>query len=174
VTAFRRLPVALLLLSLAGCGGAAANADWVREPEGGGSLGSEEPLALEHDASMTSDSAPTGGPQRLAHTVTLGAVVAAPSDPAAPAAPAPSSITINLINYGGGQSPYYGYGYGYLPYYGSGRPGGGSPPSGFPPHPSQGGGPAPMQPGQSWPAAPSYGPAFPYHTGPASPWETKH
>lgn len=168
MVAIPRFRVVVLLLSLTGCGGAASNADWVREPEGGGSLGSDTTLAVENDSGLTSDSAPASGPQRLAHTVTLGSVVATPPDPAAPAAPAPTAITINVINYGGyGQQPAYGYGY--LPYYGTGgsRPGAGSP------TPPSRGGSTPIQPGQSWPAAPSYGPAFPYHTGPASPWETK-
>jgi hypothetical protein len=29
---------------------------------------------------------------------------------------------------------------------------------------------APLQPGQDFPSPPSYGPAFPYRSGPASPW----
>src|SRR5258706_443198 len=27
-----------------------------------------------------------------------------------------------------------------------------------------------MRPGLDWPSVPNYGPAFPYHMGPASPW----
>jgi hypothetical protein len=30
--------------------------------------------------------------------------------------------------------------------------------------------PAALRPGLDWPAVPNYGPAFPYRTGPASPW----
>jgi hypothetical protein len=177
VFALRSLAAGCVLVSLTGCGGAAANSEWVREPEGGGSLGGGESLASEHDAASdtTSDSAPQGGPQRLDHTVTLGSVIAPPPDPAAPGAPAaPSSIVINVNNYGGGygSAPYYGYGY--APYYAGGSRGGG----GAPPHASQlpsggGGRSSSMTPGQSWPAAPSYGPSFPYHLSPASPWETK-
>jgi hypothetical protein len=162
------------LAALGGCGGAAANGEWIREAEGG-NLGSA-PLAYEQDATVStpSDSAPKGGPQRLDHTVTLGSIYEAPPDPAAPAAQAPTSITINVNNYGGGYGPTPYYGYGYAPIVGGGfRPGGGG---GFPPSggsPSHGGGSSTITPGQSWPAAPSYGPAFPYHLSPASPWETK-
>ena len=171
--AFRSLAVAFALVSLAGCGGAAANSEWVREPEGGGSLAGGESLGLEHDATVdtTSDSAPKSGPQRLDHTVTLGSVVATSPDPAAPGAPAPSSIVINVNNYGGGYGSTPSYGYGYAPYFAGSRPGGGAPPhaSTLPSGGSSGG----TQPGQSWPAAPNYGPSFPYHLSPASPWETK-
>src|SRR3954463_3687623 len=126
----RSLAALFALASLAGCGGAAANSDWVREPEGSGSLAGGEALALEHDAAVgtTSDSAPKGGPQRLDHTVTLGSVLATSPDAATPGAPAPSSVVINVNNYGGGygSSPYYGYGY--APYFAGSRPSGGAPP----------------------------------------------
>ena len=173
VSGFRSLTVAFALLSLSGCG-AAANSEWVREPEGGGSLGGGESLAAEHDASVdtTSDSAPKTGPQRLDHTVTLGSVVATYPEPAAPGAAGPS-VVVNVNNYTGGygSTPYYG-GYGYAPYFAGSRPGGG----GAPPHASHqpsGGGSSGMIPGQSWPSAPSYGPSFPYQLSPASPWQTK-
>jgi hypothetical protein len=168
----RSYALLVAVLSLTGCGGAASNGEWVREPEGGGSLG-DAPISLERDPSLDtqSDAAPKNGPKRLDHTVTLGSVFEAPPDPAAPGAPAPASITINVNNYSGGYgTPYYGYGY--AAYAGSGfRPS--APGGGFPSHPSQGSGSSTVQPGQSWPAAPSYGPAFPYHTSPASPWETR-
>jgi len=173
VFAVRSLAALLTLASLAGCGGAAANSEWVREPEGGGSLAGGEALGLERDRAVdtTSDSAPKSGPQRLDHTVTLGSIVATSPDPAPPGAPAPASVVVTVNNYGGGygSAPYYGYGY--APYFAGSRPGGGAPP-----HAStlpSGGGSGGVQPGQSWPAAPSYGPSFPYHLSPASPWETK-
>jgi hypothetical protein len=173
VLALRSFAVAWTLVALTGCGGAAANSEWVREPEGGGSLAGGESLTLEHDGtvSTTSDSAPTSGPQRLDHTVTLGSVIATPPDPAAPGAPPPASVVVNVNNYGGGYGSGAYYGYGYAPYFAGSRPSGGAPP-----HAStlpSGGGSGSMQPGQSWPAAPSYGPSFPYHLSPASPWETK-
>lgn len=169
-----RLTPLLAFVALTACGGAATNAEWVQEPEGGGSIG-QQPVALDHDAvaETTSDYAPKNGPQRLDHTVTLGSVFVAPPDPSSPSGPPPASVTINLNNYNGGGygTPYYG-GYGYVPYYAGGgfRPGGGFPSGG---NPSHGGGSSTIQPGQSWPSVPSYGPAFPYHTGPASPWETR-
>jgi hypothetical protein len=177
--ALRSLAAGFALASLAGCGGAAANSDWVREPEGG-RLGGGEALGLGSDAAAdtTSDSAPKSGPQRLDHTVTLGSVVATSPAPATPdAAASSSSVVINLNNYGGGygSTPYYGGGYGapysgYAPYFAGSRWGGGAAHAGTAPGRSGSGS---TQPGQSWPAAPSYGPSFPYQLSPASPWETK-
>jgi hypothetical protein len=169
------LVLTLAVMSATACGGAANNAAWVREPEGGGALG-EEPAAFDHESSLadaTSDSAPQGGPQRLNHTVTLGQVMVAPPDPAAPGgAQGPGSLTINVINYTN-SAPYgyggYGYGYAGVPFVG--RFAGGSPSS--PVVTPHGGGASIVQPGQSWPAPASHGPSFPYSTSPASPWETR-
>ncbi len=168
------LVVASALTSLAACSGAASEA-WVRQPEGGGSIGDEQ-ASLEHDAmapELASDSAPQAGPRRLDHTVTLGELYLAPPEPGAQAAVAQGqpSITVNVNNY---VTPAPGYGYGYAGY---GAPlvsrGGGPGPSNSP-FTTRGGGGGGVQPGQSFPAPPSFGPQFPYHLSPASPWETRH
>jgi hypothetical protein len=169
--------VALTLV--AGCGGAASNADWLREPESGAVIGNA-PAALAHEStssSVVSDSSyavselePTAARPRLDRTVTLGEIIAMPPG-TAPATQNGSSTTV-IVNVNNtmqpAYAPYYGgYGYGY----GALARGsaGGSRPS---PAPHQGG--SPVIPGQSWPAPPSYGPSFPYSTSPASPWEHKH
>jgi len=168
------LAVAVALTSLAACGGA-ANEAWVRQPEGGGSIGDEQ-VALEHDAmapALPSDAAPQAGPRRLDHTVTLGQIYVASPEPGAqgPGAQGQPSITVNVNNY---MTPGPGYGYaGYgVPVVsrGGGVSGGAGPSSNFT---TRGGSSAGIQPGQSFPAPPSFGPQFPYHLSPASPWETK-
>ena len=167
------LVLASALGLLAGCGGA-ANEGWVREPEGGGSLGDEQ-VALEHDAAppeLTSDSAPQAGPRRLDHTVTLGEVYVTPPAPGAPGPASPgSSVTVTVNNYVT-SGPGYGYGgYGVVPFVSRGGFSGGAASS--PAFMPRGGG-GTVQPGQSFPAPPSYGPAFPYQLSPASPWEARH
>ena len=112
--------VAAGTLSLALLGGFAATASrirrWVSQPEGGASP--PDAVALAHDDAATptqSESAPTSGPQRLDHTVTLGSVMVADAAPA-PAAPGsgPTSVVIvNVNGYGGPAYAPYGYGYGY-------------------------------------------------------------
>ncbi|HTQ06414.1 MAG TPA: hypothetical protein VMI54_21290 [Polyangiaceae bacterium] len=178
----RRPAVALVLTvaltSLAACGGA-ANQEWVREPEGGGSIGDEQ-VALEHDAmppALTSDAAPQTGPHRLDHTVTLGEIYMAPPDPGAPGAGSQGqpSITVNVNNYMGSGAG-YGYGYGYggygVPIVSRGALTGSAVPS--TPVFTTRSGSSTVQPGQSFPAPRSFGPQFPYHLSPASPWETRH
>jgi hypothetical protein len=167
--------VATALTSLAACGGAASEA-WVRQPEGGGSIGDEQ-VALEHDATapeLASESAPQAGPRRLDHTVTLGQIYVSPPGPGAqgPVAAGPPSVTVNVNNYVA-PAPGYGYGYGYAGYAAPvvSRSGGVGPSSSS--FTTRGGGAATVQPGQSFPAPPSFGPQFPYHLSPASPWETK-
>lgn len=160
-------------LALTGCGAAVSNEAWLREPEPG-TLTAAESLSVEHDASLAvatpgtvSDAAPRTGPQRLDRTITLGAVEATPPStvPSAPGA-APTTVVVNVNNYGApAYAPYGGY-YGAFPVARSER--GAHSPS----HAVQST-PAPVIPGQNWPAAPSYGPSFPYSTSPASPWETK-
>ncbi len=170
------LVLAVALTSLSACGGA-ANEAWVREPEGGGSIGDEQ-VALEHDAvppALTSDAVPQAGPHRLDHTVTLGEVYMTPPEPGAQGSGAQGqqSITVNVNNYVG-PGPGYGYGYGGygVPIVSRGGLTGSSVPStsGFT---TRGGG-GTVQPGQSFPAPRSFGPQFPYHLSPASPWETRH
>ena len=164
------------LVLVAGCGGAASNADWLREPESGAVVG-DAPAALAHESSAStavSDSTyalselePTAGHQRLDHTVTLGEVIAMPPGAAAANQSGGTTVIVNVNNsMQPAYAPYSGYGYGYGSLaWGSG---GGRPA----PAPHQGGS-SPVIPGQSWPAAPSYGPSFPYSTSPASPWEHK-
>lgn len=162
----------------AGCGGAASNAEWLREPESGAVVG-DAPAALAHESSSSaivndssyavSELEPAPGHQRLDHTVTLGEVFAMPPSGAATNQGGGSTTVIVNVNntMQPGYTPYYG-GYGYSAL--ARGSGGGSRPA---PAPHQGGS-APIIPGQSWPAAPSYGPSFPYSTSPASPWEHKH
>jgi len=173
-----RTALGFVALTLVGCGGAASNADWLREPESGAVIG-DAPAALAHESASStvvsdasyamSELEPTAGRQRLDHTVTLGEIIAMPPG-AAPATQNGGSTTV-IVNVNNtmqpGYAPYYGgYGYGTLARgnVGSGRPS---------PAPHTGGS-APVIPGQSWPAPPSYGPSFPYSTSPASPWEHKH
>jgi hypothetical protein len=169
----RKAPFMLVAsLALAACGGA-ANEAWVRAPEGGGEIGDEQ-ASLEHDAlapELASDSAPRTGPRRLDHTVTLGEVYLAPPAPGAQgaAAQAQPAVTVNVNNY---VTPAPAYGYGYVGYGGpvvSRGSGAAAPSSSFTAR-----GSGNVQPGQSFPAPPSFGPEFPYHLSPASPWETKH
>lgn len=157
------------LAPLAGCGGAASNADWVRTAESG-AVAADPPVAFTHETSAsfgTSELEPTVGRQRLARTVTLGEVIAS-TPSTAPAGQGGSSTTV-VVNVNNAAQPAYG------PYYGGygaltwGERGTGSRPS---PAPHQSGS-SPVIPGQSWPAPPSYGPSFPYSTSPASSWETK-
>jgi hypothetical protein len=166
------------LVLLAGCGGAASNADWLREPESGAVVG-DAPATLAHEATSTplandstyavSELEPTAGRQRLDHTVTLGEVIATQPGAASANQSGGTTVIVNVNNtMQPGYAPYYGgYGYGYGAL---ARGGGGSRPSPTP----QGGGASPVIPGQSWPAPPSYGPSFPYSTSPASAWEHKH
>lgn len=171
VTARVALGLGALLALVAGCGGAAANADWVRTPEPGAVAG-DAPATFEHEASSSpelSELEPPTGPRRLDHTITLGEVFAVPPSGApAPQSGGSTTVVVNVNNsMQPAYAPYYGaYGYGGLAWGGSGS---GSRPSPTP----HSAGSSPVIPGQSWPAPASYGPSFPYSTSPASPWETK-
>jgi hypothetical protein len=126
----------------------------VREPQADG-----EQHALDARVShYRSDAAPKTGPQRLARTITLGSVVdtsRAPT-PAAPLpGPAPATLQPNTH-----VQPSYGYSE--IPVFAPA-------PSAPPPRES---GSSSVQPGQDFPAPPSHGPAFPFQSSPASPWET--
>jgi len=129
-----------------------------------GTLGEKQ--LLERDdgaASFTSRSAPSAGPQRLDHTITLGEVTStAPAGAGAPApGPGGTSVTVNVTNY---VQPAQSYGYGEIPVLAIG----GNVPTASAPHAPRS---SSTQPGQDWPAPVSHGPTFPYKTGPASPWE---
>ncbi|HEV8548749.1 MAG TPA: hypothetical protein VGQ57_06975, partial [Polyangiaceae bacterium] len=155
----------LLSLALFGCGSEMSSAAWVREPESSAVIGGA-PVALEHESTTNltvSDAAPSDGPHRLDHTVTLGSVTALPPSDAAPTASNGGPTVIVNVNNDtqAGQQPYYGGYWGGGVGLGAGRGGGAH----AAPHSSGGG--APIIPGQSWPAPPSYGPSFPQHTSPA-------
>lgn len=164
----------LALTSLSACGGA-ANQAWVQAPEGGGSLGDEQ-VALEHDATppaLASEAVPQAGPHRLDHTVTLGQIYMTSPEPGAQGSGAGQpAVNVTVNNY---VTPGAGYGYGYggygvVPVVSRGGFTGSAAPF-TPAFSARGGGS--VQPGQSFPAPASFGPAFPYHLSPASPWETR-
>jgi hypothetical protein len=165
MSALARPLVALLALACAtGCGAdLTSSSAWVHEPESGGSLGDTE-LALERHggAAYTSEAAPKTGPRRLAHTITLGSVVDSGRGPApAAAAPGPPAVTIQVNNHVAPAT----YGLSEVPAFVT-------TPSG-PASTARGTGSAGVQPGQNFPAPVSYGPAFPFQSNPASPWETR-
>jgi hypothetical protein len=154
----------VVLAGTTACGAELSSSEWVHEPERGGALGQQQ--LLERDdaiASFTSRSAPSAGPQRLDHTITLGEVTSSAPTGAGVPAPAPggTSVTVNVTSYA---QPAQSYGYGEIPVLTSG----GNVPTASAPRASRS---SSTQPGQDWPAPVSHGPAFPYKTGPASPWE---
>jgi len=153
--------VTLAVLAWAtGCGADLTSSAWVREPEAGGSLGDRE-LERRAGAAYTSEAAPKTGPQRLAHTITLGAVVDTGRGPApAAATPGPAAVTIQVNNYVAPAT----YGLEEVPAFVT-------TPSG-PASAARGTGNTGVQPGQNFPAPVSRGPAFPFQSSPASPWET--
>jgi hypothetical protein len=165
-----RPSLAVLLLLVPACGGGLTSSEWVAEPEASAVDGDARSAFAEGALQPTavSDSAPSSGPQRLDHTVTLGEVVEAPGTPRTPgaAAPPPTSITINIASYGAPAT----YGYGYAAPVGGGFASSGARGAVSAPRSSGGGG---IVPGQSWPAPVSAGPSFPFSTSPASPWETR-
>jgi hypothetical protein len=166
---------------LLGCG--ATGLDWVAEPEApsapseardvamseplpaGARSGKVEPLPVAEDAAEH---------RRLTKTVTLGGDAAPPAPPGAQpvtGAGAERGTTVVINNYP--SSPSYGYPYGVIS---STRVGAGfgagvtpaSPPSNASSSPA-----STIQPGQNWSAPARSGPAFPFHVGPASPWEAE-
>jgi hypothetical protein len=160
-----------------GCG--ATGLDWVGEPE----VANESVDAQPRDSAM-SEPLPAGAAQRgqrpevaidetsgehqrLMRTVTLGGDAAPPG--AAPnAAPAPErGTTIVINNYPSSPS------YAYPAFYGGvsasrANVGVGRVVTATPSAAS------PIQPGQNWTPPAQTGPSFPFHMGPASPWETDH
>ncbi|HEY2406170.1 MAG TPA: hypothetical protein VGI10_09215 [Polyangiaceae bacterium] len=161
-----------------GCG--ATGLDWVGEPDAptasaephASRVAMSEPLppgAAAHAVAVTSpDAEPAQAAAedhpRLAHTVTLGGDAAAPGEAVAQGAPPAAGQTIVINNYTSSPSyAYPGYGYGFATSrssFGVGRA--------FTPASRASN---TIQPGQSWAPPAAMGPNFPYHVGPASPWE---
>jgi hypothetical protein len=153
-------PVAVLgvLAGLAGCG--SARGAWVREAETGASVSDEERPFDAASSHYLSDAAPKSGPQRLSRTITLGSIVDAGRAPAR-ATPSPDSATATVQMNHSVQPPSYGYAE--VPVFA---------PAPSAPSPASGSGASGVQPGQDFPAPASHGPAFPFQSSPASPWET--
>jgi hypothetical protein len=162
-----------------GCG-ATAGSTWVTQPEPGPFVSDTDALSASENSFHALDEPKTSQAAlevafdeerrprpRLNRTVTLGeAFVSTAERSGAPQAPVGAPLAITINNYVAAPNPYYSGYYGapfiadgFRPIDGGTRP---APPSAQP---------APMQPGQNWPALPSYGPAFPFKTAPASPWE---
>jgi hypothetical protein len=166
----------LSLLVLSGCA-SASNAAWLREPEEGLLLRDGAPN-LETSATIAASASPRSAEAsvvpndarsrpRLRQTVTLGETIASAAEPTPAPAPggnaAPVNVTVN--NYVTAPAPAYGGWVEPLP--GRAARSQAATPRGVSP-PTTGGGAS--QPAGSWPSPPSYGPAFPFKTGPASPW----
>jgi hypothetical protein len=169
----------VLLFALSGCA-TTSNSAWLNEPEAGMSLGSELSASVAHadrpayasdvgvERANVGERAADAPRRRLDRTVTLsGATVAAETRALADApaaAPAPVQVTVN--NYAA--PPAYGGVYDDYYYSGARHFGGGPvedrPQRVRPTAPN-------VQPGQDFPAPRSFGPAFPYKTAPASPWQ---
>jgi hypothetical protein len=154
-----RSVAALAALAVAaGCGG--ARGAWVREAETGAALGNEELAEGAASSQYRSDAAPKSGPRRLARTITLGSVVDTGRAPAHPGpSPGPATVTVQVNNYVQPAS----YGYAEVPIFA---------PAPSAPPPATGTRASGVQPGQDFPAPASHGPAFPFQSSPASPWET--
>ncbi|MGC4087431.1 MAG: hypothetical protein QM756_05985 [Polyangiaceae bacterium] len=158
----------LALLALSACS-ATTGRGWVNEPEDGNAgasvparefEASAAPLALA--PTLTDDAEPAR--PRLSRVVSLGQSEIDPARPATPlGAAAPPGVVVNIVNYG--SNPYTA-GYGYPTTY---RSVGSSSYGTFAPSVSSSTGTPGL--GGDWARAPSYGPTFPYHTAPASPWE---
>jgi hypothetical protein len=168
-------------LVFAGC---ATGQAWVREPEDAFSsatspelaqlTASERPLS-ETSAAGPNFEQPVEAPRRrLDHVVSLGE--GASGTPAqadgARASPNPT-VVVNIVNTTAPGATSYGYGYAGDYGVSATRFAGSHHPTGVsrvaPARVGTSGGTPPV--GQDWPAPASHGPSFPYHTGPASPWE---
>jgi hypothetical protein len=120
-------------------------------------------------ASEWTDPAPDPSHHRLDRTITLGASEATATAYDAPVASGDARGTTIVNVYINQPGMGYGTGYGYGGYYGYGyaSPLVASPRMGF----ARGQAPVALRPGLDWPAVPNAGPAFPYRTAPASPWD---
>src|SRR5439155_27304895 len=124
-----------------------------------GPIGVESPDPPEPMAS-----APRG---RLDHTITLGGVTDSSARAYDPPAAYAGGQAPTIVNVYVNQMPGYGYG-GYGAVYGVATPLVAVPRVAAVRAQSA---PVALRPGLDWPAVPNHGPAFPYRTGPASPWD---
>jgi hypothetical protein len=168
------LPV-LLGAALAVTGCATTGQAWVQQPENALSMTASPELEPRVTAEPVGaiEPSPLSGEaprRRLDHVVSLGEGAASAAPPSS-AVGGPSSATtpvvVNIVSYA---APSYGYAPGYAPAYSSVgyRPTSAGVSRVAPVNIAPGGTP-PL--GHDWQAPRSYGPNFPYHTGPASPWE---
>ncbi|HWA75525.1 MAG TPA: hypothetical protein VG937_24490 [Polyangiaceae bacterium] len=168
--------------------GCATGQAWVREPEDAFSSAASPELAqLTASEGPPPSVAYTAVPnlpepdgvsrRRLDHVVSLGeGASAAPAQPGDAATSASPTVVINIVNTTAPSPGSANYGYGYPARYGDQVPrftSSRAPAAGVSRvAPTRAGASAGTPPvGHDWPASPSYGPNFPYHTGPASPWE---
>jgi hypothetical protein len=183
------LSVPVLLGAAFGFPGCATTGQsWVQEPENALSVtaspGSEriamadrESLALVGAAEPSLAPSSEAPRHRLDHVVSLGeGAASAPPSPGvigSSSAP-PTPVVVHIVNYA---APSYGYAapsYDYAPGYSQSYP---RAAHRFSPAGASRVAPVNLAPGgtpplaHDWQTARSYGPNFPYHTGPASPWE---
>jgi hypothetical protein len=158
--------LSMSLLSLSACAATTGRA-WVHEPEDANLDTDAAYAAL--DLEPVPGSVPEAQEQmsdaprpRLAHVVSLGQSESSAPRPTAPAAPGCTtpSVVVNVVNYGCAR---YAAGYGYPLTYRT------TTNDSAPPRASSSSSTPSL--GQDWARPPSYGPSFPWHTGPASPWE---
>jgi hypothetical protein len=162
-----------IVLLASGCG--ATGLAWVHERESGVDL--SPPTAPSESTARPADPsnvypatdpaaqpAESSGPHRLDRTITLGGTTEASARaydaPTAAGNPAATTIVNVYVNQPGmAYGTSYGYGY--------------ASPVVVAPRSAivRTQAPAALRPGLDWPAVPNHGPAFPYRTGPASPWD---
>jgi hypothetical protein len=154
----------------------------VQEPEPGFSqasaaeaareLSADEPYHRE-PASDRSEDEVVARP-RLDRVISLGeGVGSAPVPPATAATLAQAPVVVNIVNYAGAGSVPLG---GYPLYYGTSARYSSAPAGHYPSAPAVHGRSGTSTPalGGDWRPPTSHGPSFPYHSGPASPWERSH
>ena len=137
----------LVMLTQVGCA-ATSGQDWLNTPI------EEQTAASATDVNVPAPSESESRP-RLRRAITLGESYAGSVATAERSAPGAASVQVNVStyvpvtvnNYGGGYTSDYSV-----------------------VAPSRASTGTTLQPGQDFPSPPSYGPAFPYHAGPASPW----
>jgi hypothetical protein len=163
--------------ALCATGCATTGLAWVHERESGVDLTPPEPPSesaarTAAPSNVTPPNDPIAPPpdsshRRLDRTITLGGTTESSVqayDPAPPASDPRGTTIVNVyVNQPMG-TPYgagYGYGYGYAS------------PLVVAPRAAvvRTQAPTALRPGLDWPAVPNRGPAFPYRTGPASPWD---
>lgn len=176
---FARTVLVCSAFVFAGC---ATGQAWVREPEDAFSSATSPELAqLTASETSLSEAPPRssklGEPgdtprRRLDHVVSLGEGATAPSAQSDGAgANATPTVVVNIVNTSAPGSTSYGYGYtsDYAPSFAGSRHVATGVSRVVPARTGTSGGTPPV--GHDWPAPASHGPSFPYHTGPASPWE---